>query len=91
MSRQVRVRVQYASWYPSIPPRVWQRAETVRHLVFRQLRHGSPSWQPGPRVLSDVHFEFRGSSAREPERLAGVERRRASRLPSRERHQPLQP
>jgi hypothetical protein len=90
MGRQVRVRVD-ASWYPSIPPRVWQRAETVRHLVFRQLRHGSPSWQPGLRVLSDVHFEFRGSSPWEPERLAGVERRRASRLPLRERHQPLQP
>jgi hypothetical protein len=76
MSRQVRVRVEYASWYPSIPPGQWQLAETVRHIVLRQLRHGAPSWAPGARILSDRHFEFQGGSAAGHPQVSDVERRR---------------
>jgi hypothetical protein len=76
MARQARLRGEYAGWYPSIPPETWQHAETVRRLVLRQLRHGSPSWAPGRRALPDSHFEFRGDSSADSAQRSGVERRR---------------
>jgi hypothetical protein len=76
MGRQVRLREEYTDWYPSIPPETWRHAETIRRIVLRQLRHGSPSWTPGTRALSDIHFEFRGDSATGTPQAAGVERRR---------------
>jgi hypothetical protein len=75
MSRQAQLREEYATCYPGIPPGRWQLAEAVRRIVLRQLRHGSPSWTPGPRILSDLHFEFQGSSAGTPQ-ASDVERRR---------------
>ena len=76
MARQARLRGEYAGWYPSIPPGTWQHAETVRHIVLRQLRHGSPSWAPGLRALPDRHFEFQGASTVETRQASDVERRR---------------
>jgi hypothetical protein len=76
MSRRVRLREEYATWYPGIPLGRWQIAEAVRRIVLRQLRHGSPSWAPGPRILSDRHFEFQGGSAAEALQVCDVERRR---------------
>ena len=76
MSRQARLREEYATWYPTIPPGRWQLAEAVRRIVLRQLRHGSPSWAPGPRILSDRDFEFQGGSAAETPQASHVERRR---------------
>jgi len=76
MARQARLRGEYAGWYPTISPARWQLAEAVRRIVLRQLRHGSPSWTPGPRILSDLHFEFQGSSAAGTPQASDVERRR---------------
>jgi hypothetical protein len=76
MSRQARLREEYATWYPGIPPGRWHLAESVRRIVLRQLRHGSPSWAPGPRILSDCHFEFQGGSAARSPQAFEVERRR---------------
>jgi hypothetical protein len=76
MTRQARLREEYATWYPGIPPGRWQLAEAVRRIVLRQLRHGAPSWAPGPRILSDLHFEFQGGSAAGHAQASDVERRR---------------
>jgi hypothetical protein len=76
MTRQARLYEEYATWYPGIPPDRWQLAESVRRIVLRQLRHGAPSWAPGPRILSDPHFEFQGESAAGPPQACDVERRR---------------
>ena len=76
MARQARSRAEYAGWYPTVPPARWQLAEAVRRIVLRQLRHGSPSWEPGPRILSDRHFEFQGGSAAGTPQASDVERRR---------------
>jgi hypothetical protein len=76
MTRQAWLREEYAIWYPGITPGRWQPAEAVRRIVLRQLRHGAPSWAPGPRILSDGHFEFQGGSAAGPPQVSDVERRR---------------
>ncbi len=82
MSRQARLREGYAAWYPTIPTGKWDLAQAVRRILLRQLRHGSPCWQPGPRILSDEHFEFRGATVQEPQRLTGAERRKAFHVPT---------
>jgi hypothetical protein len=76
MARHTRLRREYTGWYPAIPPARWQLAETVRHIVLRQLRFGAPSWDPGPRILSDRHFEFQGASTVGTRKASDVERRR---------------
>ena len=76
MARQARSRAEYAGWYPTVPPARWQLAEAVRRIVLRQLRHGSPAWEPGPRILSDRHFEFQGGSTAGTPQASDVERRR---------------
>ena len=30
--------------------------------MLRQLRYGSPLWDPGERLLMQEHFEFRGET-----------------------------
>jgi hypothetical protein len=76
MSRQARLREAHVTWYPIVPPARWQLAQAVRRIVLRQLRFGTPSWEPGPRILSDRHFEFRGDSAAGTAQGSNVERRR---------------
>jgi hypothetical protein len=76
MARQARSRAEYAGWYPTVPPARWQLAEAVRRMVLRQLRHGSPAWEPGPRILSDRHFEFQGASPAGTPQASDVEWRR---------------
>ena len=66
--RQARVRSEYAAWYPTIPVSTWAPAKTVARAVARQLFGGEPQWAlgprwpPGPRLLDDRHFEFRGGA-----------------------------
>jgi hypothetical protein len=76
MSRQARVTRRVRDVVPTIPPGRWQLAEAVRRIVLRQLRHGSPSWAPSPRILSDRDFKFQGGSAAETPQASDVERRR---------------
>ena len=82
MRRQARLRPEYAEWYPRVAPARWQPAATVRRLVLRQLRRGSPYWQPGARILSDSHFDFQGASAGSNHPI-GTERRVATIVPVR--------
>jgi hypothetical protein len=62
MARQARVKSAYAPWYPHLHPTRWQPVEAVRRIVLRQLRYGSPLWDPGERLLMQEHFEFRGET-----------------------------
>ena len=70
--RQARIRAEYAAWYPTIQVATWLPARSVARAVERQLL-GEPSpyslgprWLPGPRLLDDRHFFFRGGNSRNP-------------------------
>ena len=69
-TRQVRIRPEYAPWYPTIAVAIWIPARTVARKVARQLRELKPAWAPrwevGLRVLDDLHFAFRGGEQRDP-------------------------
>jgi hypothetical protein len=66
--REARLRPEFASWYPAISVATWLPASSAARAVRRQLLEGeppwAPRWQPGPRLLSDEHFYFRGGTAR---------------------------
>ena len=69
--RQARIRAEYAAWYPTIQVATWLPARSVARAVERQLL-GEPSqwslgprWLPGPRLLDDHHFFFRGGAERD--------------------------
>jgi hypothetical protein len=69
--RQARIRAEYAAWYPTIQVATWLPARAVARAVERQLL-GEPSqwslgprWVPGPRLLDDRHFFFRGGTRRD--------------------------
>jgi hypothetical protein len=62
--RQARLHAAFSDWYPRITPDRWHHASWVREMALAQLRKGGPQWQTDGRVLSDVHFEFQGGSAR---------------------------
>jgi hypothetical protein len=69
--RQARIRAEYAAWYPTIQVATWLPARAVARAVERQLL-GEPSqwslgprWLPGPRMLDDRHFLFRGGAQRD--------------------------
>lgn len=70
--RQARIRAEYAAWYPTIQVATWLPARSVARAVERQLM-GEPSpyslgprWLPGPRLLDNRHFLFRGGGHRDP-------------------------
>jgi len=70
--RQARIRAEYAAWYPTIQVSTWLPARSVARAVERQVL-GEPSqwslgprWVPGPRLLDERHFYFRGGSRRDP-------------------------
>ena len=72
-ARQTRLRREYAAWYPTISVGTWIPASTVARAVMRQLLEREspkalcPRWEPGPRILDERHFKFRGgSAARDP-------------------------
>ena len=74
--RQARLRQEYASWYPTISITSWLPASTVARAVRRQLLEGEPKWaprwQPGPRLLDDQHFQFRGGTQRRSARRTRI-------------------
>ena len=67
--RQVRLRPEYAPWYPTISVSTWLPAQGVARKVARQLLEGEPRWAPrwavGPRVLDERHFTFRRGEERD--------------------------
>jgi hypothetical protein len=67
--REVRLRPEYAAWYPAISVAIWIPAPTVARAVARQLVGPEPSrgprWAPGARLLDEHHFLFRGGASRD--------------------------
>ena len=71
--REARLKPEYASLYPFLEAGVWQLASTVSFKVAAWLAQYPERKLPdGERILSDEHFELRGSGAG----LAGERRRR---------------
>jgi hypothetical protein len=66
--RRVRVRPEFAHLYPEVASGIWLSARRVTRLVRRRGPH---ILLPGTRVLSELHFEFRGG-ARGRQYLTGV-------------------
>jgi hypothetical protein len=62
--REGKLRPEFQDWYPSLSPGVWYPADVLTNLVFDQLRHGSPRWDPHGRIPPEEHFEYRGGSPR---------------------------
>jgi hypothetical protein len=65
--REVRLKAEYASWYPGLTVAGWTPASTAARIVLRQLtgttdpsRVVGPRWEIGPRLLDPGHFHFRG-------------------------------
>jgi hypothetical protein len=71
--RKVRLRHEYAEWYPQIWAGEWHDAEWAREAVLQQQCQGSPAWGLDGRVLSEAHFEFQDGDSHPPE---GRDRRR---------------
>jgi hypothetical protein len=66
MTREARLKHDYAALYPCVRPGVWQPAAVVvDRLLACMLEHPDRAGgiRPG-RVIRDEHFEFRGVSAR---------------------------
>jgi hypothetical protein len=62
--REARLRAEYTDWFPKVTPGIWHNAGRVTEIVLQQLREGAPSWELGPRPLSEAHFEFRGGDSK---------------------------
>jgi hypothetical protein len=58
--RRARVRPRFAGLYPAVLPGVWMSARKVAQLVRSADQPCGREVIPGSRMLSDVHFEFRG-------------------------------
>ena len=61
--RLVRLRPEFASFYPNLDPMVW---ETASELAARLLAQPATQRSPGSgnRILSEEHFEFQGGNPR---------------------------
>lgn len=71
--RQGRLRNGFAAWYPTIGVSTWIPAKTLARKVVEQLlgsrrdqRAETPRWEPGPRILGERHFFFRGGRNSRP-------------------------
>ena len=65
--RMARLRPEFSSGYPEIPPGVWVTAFSASWVVvYGVLAHGRPWPGCGSRVLRDEHFEFHAGSPRPP-------------------------
>ncbi len=62
---QVRLHPRYAHLYPEIPPGIWVTATSAAWVVLGGILGRTRSWPcPGPRVLGQEHFIFRGGDCR---------------------------
>jgi hypothetical protein len=69
-TREARLRAEYRVLYPQLEPGVW----TPAAKMVEQALSASSSARGVSRVLNDHHFEFRGSSSREPGGPIGLSR-----------------
>ena len=70
-TREARLRAEYGSLYPELEAGVWNPAAKMRERVLAV--HGARVGSTG-RPLNQHHFEFRGSSPREPGGPTGLSR-----------------
>jgi hypothetical protein len=71
-TREARLRPEYRTLYPQLEPDVWTSAAQVRDRVLAV--HATGGARSTGRPLNRHHFEFRGSSRREPGGPAGLSR-----------------
>jgi hypothetical protein len=72
-AREARLRPAYGALYPQLEPGVWVPAGKMVERVLA-LASGSGRADSSGRPLNDHHFEFRGSSPREPGGPIGMSR-----------------
>jgi hypothetical protein len=72
-AREARLRPEYRVLYPQLEPAVWTPAATLTDQVLA-VQPGSAGAGSTGRPLNDHHFEFRGSSPREPGGPIGLSR-----------------
>ena len=58
--RRARLRPGFARLYPELAPDVWMSASRAARLVRSANRRHRRELVPGARVLSELHFEFKG-------------------------------
>jgi hypothetical protein len=63
--RLVRLRPEFASFYPGLDPMVWETAtELAARLLAQHTLQPSPGHMLSNRILPEEHFEFQGGSSR---------------------------
>lgn len=62
--REVRLKTEFASFYPPLEPDVWEPAAEVgaRMLLWQVQQQGTAAL--GSRLLTEDHFDFRGGWTR---------------------------
>ena len=61
--REGRLKPEYASLYPGIPPGVWMPAAAIgQQLLLWHL--AAPATPQGERLMAQEHFDFRGGQKR---------------------------
>jgi hypothetical protein len=66
MLREARVRPEFAHLYPMLQPGVWaSAAQTAERVAAVRLLQLADTYVFHDRVLTDVHFEFRGGTPRQ--------------------------
>jgi hypothetical protein len=68
--RLVRLRPEFASFYPGLDPMVWETAtELAARLLAQHTLRPSPGHMLNDRILPEEHFEFQGGNPRSTSRL----------------------
>ena len=63
--RLVRLRPEFADFYPGLDPMVWETAtELAARLLAQPTLHPTPGRMLRSRVLPEEHFEFQGGNPR---------------------------
>ncbi len=63
VTREARLRPEFAELYPALQPGVWVAASDLGHqLLMWHLTAGLPP--EGDRIMNEEHFEFRGGVQR---------------------------
>jgi hypothetical protein len=63
--RLVRLRPEFASFYPGLDPMVWETAtELAARLLAQHTLQPSPGYMLSNRILPEEHFEFQGGNPR---------------------------
>jgi hypothetical protein len=65
--RLVRLRPEFAGFYPGLDPMVWETAtELAARLLAQHTLQPSPGHMLSNRILPEEHFEFQGGDPRAP-------------------------